>query len=118
MLAYCSAPPQGSGSHWEAITQSGLSEQFGEALSTTPARNLGYADPTEGGEPMGGSSCNNKLSPGRGSTEMISDGRTDANRKVLRQVRRRAPAANGPNVGTLLAGPSGSGSRQRLLSRS
>ena len=32
---------------------------------------------------MGGSSCGSQLSPGGGSTEMISDRRSDANRKVL-----------------------------------
>jgi hypothetical protein len=32
---------------------------------------------------VGGWSGSSQLSPGGGSTEMISDGRTDANRKVL-----------------------------------
>jgi len=37
---------------------------------------------TQGGEAVGSSSCRNKLSPGGGSTEMISDRGSDANRKV------------------------------------
>ena len=39
--------------------------------------------PTEGGEAGGGSSCGGEFSPGGGSTQMISDGCTNANRKVL-----------------------------------
>jgi hypothetical protein len=42
-----------------------------------------HAGMTEGGETMGGSSCGSQLSPGGCSTEMISDGRSNANRKVL-----------------------------------
>ena len=42
-----------------------------------------HAGTTEGGETVGGSSGGSQLSPGGGSAEMISDGCTDANRKVL-----------------------------------
>ena len=42
-----------------------------------------HAGTTEGGETVGGSSGSSQLSPGGGSTEMISDGCPDANRKVL-----------------------------------
>jgi hypothetical protein len=41
------------------------------------------AGPTGGCETVGGSSCSSELSAGGDSTEMISDGRTDANCKVL-----------------------------------
>ena len=47
------------------------------------ARHVKHTGTTEGGETVGGSSCGSELSPGGGSTEMISDGCTDANRKVL-----------------------------------
>jgi hypothetical protein len=47
------------------------------------ARHMEHAGMTEGGETMGGSSCGSQLSPGGCSTEMISDGRSNANRKVL-----------------------------------
>ncbi len=47
------------------------------------ARHVEHAGTTEGGETVGGSSCGGQLSPGGGSTEMISDGCSDANRKVL-----------------------------------
>jgi hypothetical protein len=76
-------------------------------------KHLGTA---EDGETVGGSSGGVQLSPGRGSSEMISDGRTDANGKVFGRVRRREPAANGPSVVTLAAGPSGSGSMSRTQS--
>ena len=42
-----------------------------------------HAGTTEGGETVGGSSCGSQLSPGGRSAEMISDGCSDANRKVL-----------------------------------
>jgi len=42
-----------------------------------------HADPHERGETLGGSPCGGELSTGRGSTEMISDRRPNANRKVL-----------------------------------
>ena len=47
------------------------------------ARHVKHAGTTEGGETVGGSSCGSELSPGGGSAEMISDGCSDANRKVL-----------------------------------
>ena len=47
------------------------------------ARHMQHAGTTESGETVGGSSGSSQLSPGGGSTEMISDGCTDANRKVL-----------------------------------
>ena len=47
------------------------------------ARHMEHAGTTEGGETVGGSSCSSQLSPGGRSAEMISDGRSDANRKVL-----------------------------------
>ena len=47
------------------------------------ARHMEHAGTTEGGETVGGSSCGSQLSPGGRSAEMISDGRPDANRKVL-----------------------------------
>ena len=47
------------------------------------ARHMEHAGTTEGDETVGSSPCGSQLSPGRGSTEMISDGRTNANRKVL-----------------------------------
>ena len=47
------------------------------------ARHMKHAGTTEGGETVGRSSGSGQLSPGRSSTEMISDRRTDANRKVL-----------------------------------
>ena len=40
---------------------------------------------TESGETVGGSSCGGELSTGGGSAEMISDGCSYANRKVLVQ---------------------------------
>jgi hypothetical protein len=42
-----------------------------------------HAGTTEGGETVGCSSCGSQLSPGGGSTEMISNRRSDANGKVL-----------------------------------
>jgi hypothetical protein len=47
------------------------------------ARDVKHASTTESSETVGGSSCSGGLSPGRSPTEMISDGRTYANRKVL-----------------------------------
>jgi hypothetical protein len=44
---------------------------------------MNHLGTTEGGETVGGSSCGGEFSPGRGSTEMISDGRPDPNREVL-----------------------------------
>jgi hypothetical protein len=41
-----------------------------------------HAGLTEGGETVGGSSCGCQLSPGGGSTEMISNRCLDANGKV------------------------------------
>jgi hypothetical protein len=38
---------------------------------------------TDGGETVGGSSCSRELSTGRSSAEMISDGCSDADGKVL-----------------------------------
>jgi hypothetical protein len=46
-------------------------------------RHVIHTGPAEGGETVGGSSASSELSPGRGSTEMISHGCTDTNRKVL-----------------------------------
>ena len=51
--------------------------------SAIGARHVEHAGTTEGGETVGGSSCGSQLSPGGGSAEMISDGCSDANRKVL-----------------------------------
>ena len=65
-------------------------------------RHMKHAGTTEGGETVGGSSCGSQLSPGGGSTEMISDGRLDAMRGFC-QGRGREPAANGPSVGTWVA---------------
>jgi hypothetical protein len=42
-----------------------------------------HADTTESGETVGGSSCGGELSTGGRSAEMISDGCSDANRKVF-----------------------------------
>jgi hypothetical protein len=47
------------------------------------ARHMKHAGTTQAGETVGGSSGSGQLSPGRGSTEMISDGCMDADRKVL-----------------------------------
>ena len=47
------------------------------------ARHMEHAGPTEGGETVGCSSCGSQLSPGGRSAEMISNRRSDANRKVL-----------------------------------
>jgi hypothetical protein len=47
------------------------------------ARHVHHLGPTEGYETVGGSPGTSQLSPGRGSAEMISDGCTDANGKVL-----------------------------------
>ena len=49
-------------------------------LSSRHVQHLGTTQP---GETVGGSSGTNQLGPGRGSTEMISDGRSDTNGKVL-----------------------------------
>ena len=43
------------------------------------ARHVKHASTTEGGDTVGGLSCGSQLSPGRGSAEMISDRRSDAN---------------------------------------
>jgi hypothetical protein len=47
------------------------------------ARHVEHAGTTEGGETVGSASCSSQLSPGGRSTEMISDGSPDANRKVV-----------------------------------
>ena len=49
------------------------------------ARHVKHPGTTERGETMSGSSCGGQLSAGGGSTKMISDGRSYANRKVLVQ---------------------------------
>ena len=46
-------------------------------------RHVEHAGTTERGKSVGGSSCGGELSPGGGSTEVISDSRTDADRKML-----------------------------------
>jgi hypothetical protein len=46
-------------------------------------RHVEHAGTTEGGETMGGSSGSGELDAGGGSTEMIGDGCSYANRKVL-----------------------------------
>jgi hypothetical protein len=46
-------------------------------------RHVKHASKTEGGETVGCPSSSSELSPGRGSTEMISGHRSDANGKVL-----------------------------------
>jgi hypothetical protein len=47
------------------------------------ARHMEHAGTTDGGETVGGSSCSSQLGTGGRSTEMISDGCADANRKVV-----------------------------------
>jgi hypothetical protein len=46
-------------------------------------RHMKRAGTTEGGETVGGTSCGGQLSPGGRSAQMISDGCSDANSKVL-----------------------------------
>jgi hypothetical protein len=46
-------------------------------------RHVKHPGTPEGRETVGGSSASSQFSPGRRSTEMISDGCTDANRKIL-----------------------------------
>jgi hypothetical protein len=46
-------------------------------------RHVEHAGPTEGGETVGRASCGSELSTGGHSAEIISDGCTTANRKVL-----------------------------------
>jgi hypothetical protein len=47
------------------------------------ARHVEHPGTTEGGETVGGSSCSSQLGTGGRSAEMISDGCTNTNRKVL-----------------------------------
>jgi hypothetical protein len=47
------------------------------------SRHVQHAGTTQGRESVGGPSCSGELSAGWDSAEMISDGRSDANRKVL-----------------------------------
>jgi hypothetical protein len=47
------------------------------------ARRMEHAGTTQRGETVGESTCGGQLSPGGGSTEMISDRRTDADREIL-----------------------------------
>ena len=47
------------------------------------ARYMEHAGTTDGGEAVDSTSCGSELSPGWGSPEMISDGSSDANGKVL-----------------------------------
>jgi hypothetical protein len=47
------------------------------------ARHMKHAGATEGGEAVGGSSGSSQLRPGGGSAEMISDGCSDTDSKVL-----------------------------------
>jgi phosphoketolase len=47
------------------------------------ARHVKHASTTRGGEAVGGSSCGGELGTGWGSAEMISDGSTDVDRRVL-----------------------------------
>jgi hypothetical protein len=47
------------------------------------ARHMEHTCTTEGGQTVGGTSGSNQLSPGRDSTEMISDRRPDPDCKVL-----------------------------------
>ena len=47
------------------------------------ARHVQHLGTTDVGETVGGSSCGVELSPSRRSSEMISDGRSDTNSKVL-----------------------------------
>ena len=66
--------------------------------------------PTKGGEAGGGSSCGGEFSPGGGSTQLISDGCTNANRKVLvKGVGEHLL----PTAQAWTFGPSGSGSTRR-----
>jgi len=68
---------------------------------------------TIAGETVGGSSCGGQLSPGGRTTEMISDGRSDANGKVLIKGvgQHLLPSAGG--VEAWAAVRFGSGSRHR-----
>ena len=77
------------------------------------ARHVKHAGTTEGGETVGGSSGSGELSSGGRSTEMISDGCADANRKVLveRVGENLLPTAQA--WGLWRPRPSGSGSRHR-----
>ena len=50
---------------------------------TIGTRHMEHAGQTDVGETVGGSSCSIQLSPGGGSTGMISDRRSDANCEVL-----------------------------------
>jgi hypothetical protein len=55
-------------------------------------RHVQHPGTTQRGETVGRSSGSGELSPGRGSTEMISDRRTDANGKLLvKRVRENLP---------------------------
>jgi hypothetical protein len=47
------------------------------------AWHMKHTGTTESGKTMGGSSCGGELSSAGSSTKMISDGSTDADRKVL-----------------------------------
>jgi hypothetical protein len=47
------------------------------------ARHVKHAGTTQGGETMGGSSGSSEFSRGRGPSEMISDGGSHTNRKIL-----------------------------------
>jgi hypothetical protein len=72
-----------------------------------------HAAEAQRGQAVGCSSCGSQLGPGRGSAEMISDGCTDANREVLVKGVGENLLPPDPNVGTLGAGLSGSGSKHR-----
>jgi hypothetical protein len=83
-------------------------------IVTIDARHKQRAGTTEGGETVGGSSVSRELSPGRGRSEMISDGCPDANCEVgvkcvgenllCRGVQKFENAQNVPSPG-FAAGP-------------
>jgi hypothetical protein len=60
------------------------------------SRQVKHAGSTESGETVGGSSSGGELSPGRGSAEMISDGRPE---------RRRSELLPAPGAMTMRSGP-------------
>jgi hypothetical protein len=66
------------------ITREGRSDHCRELSGSLAIRcGMQHAGTTEGGQTVGCSSCGSQLSPGGGSTEMISNRRSDANGKVL-----------------------------------
>jgi hypothetical protein len=80
---------------------------------TIGARHMEHTGMTESSKTVGGSSCGSQLSPGGRSIEMISDRRSDTNRKVLIKrvgkhllptaqawgLRQKGPAVAAPRTG-------------------